>query len=170
MKRLLLILTMVTAGVATEAQHYKHSAGIRTGYTSAITYKRFFSDDQAIEFMASGRNDGFQVTTIYQFNKPMEVSFNDRFFVYYGVGASVGYERFSGRFAQPELNPAGPDFVYGKRTYFTMGINAILGVEYRWLAVPITVALDVKPLIQYIGMQYTETNFWDMGLSIKYVF
>lgn len=170
MKRLLLITALLTAGLVAEAQHYKHSAGLRTGYTSALTYKRFFSNEQAIEFMASGRNNGFQVTTLYQFNKPMEVSFNDRFFAYYGVGASVGYEKYSGRFAEPVPNPTGPAFVFNHRTYFTMGINAILGVEYRWLAVPITIGLDIKPMFQFIGMQYTDTHFWDMGLSVKYVF
>ena len=169
MKRLLLFLTMITTSVVAEAQHYEHSAGVRTGYTSAVTYKRFFSDEQAIEFMASGKNDGLQIATLYQFNRPMEVSFNDQFFVYYGIGASVGYQKYSGTYVEIIPNPAQP-FFYNRRTYFTMGIDALLGVEYRWLAVPITIGLDIKPQFEFIGMKYTETHFWDMGLSVKYVF
>ena len=170
MKKLLLIVFLVLTGVIAQAQHYKNSVGIRTGYTSSVTYKRFIQDEQAIEFLASGRNDGFQITTLYQVNKPMQLSFNDRFYAYYGIGASLGYEKFSRRSLDSNFNPSAPVFIFDRQTYFTMGVNTILGIEYRWLALPITIGLDIKPFFQFIGMQYTKTHFWDTGLSIKYVF
>jgi hypothetical protein len=170
MKKQLLFYLLVLMAISTQAQHYKHSAGVRTGYTSAITYKYFIKDDQAIELMASGRNNGFQVTALYQFNKPMELSFNDRFFAYYGVGASAGYEKYTRRTSDTNVNTPTPVFAYDEHSYLTMGINTILGVEYRWLAMPLTIGLDIKPFFQFIGMRYTETHFWDLGVSVKYVF
>lgn len=170
MKKLLLIIPVLLIGLSTQAQQYKNSAGIRTGYTSAITYKRFLVNEQAIEFLASGRNNGFQITTLYQFNKPMPLHFNDNFYAYYGVGASVGYEKYSRRSLDVNFDSSAPVFTYDQHAFFTMGINTILGVEYRWLAMPLTIGLDIKPFFQFIGMQYTETHFWDMGLSVKYVF
>lgn len=168
MQKCLLIVPILFIGLNLQAQYYKKSVGIRTGYTSAVTYKYFFENEQAIEVLASGRNNGFQVAALYQFNKPMSISFNDRFYAYYGVGASVGYEKFSTRIA--DVNSTIPAFTFDQQTYFTMGINTILGVEYRWLTIPMTIGLDIKPLFQFIGMQYTETHFWDVGLSAKYVF
>ncbi len=168
MKKLIPIISILLIGVSASAQHYKNSVGIRTGYTSAITYKHFFENEQAIEVMASGRNNGFQITTLYQFNKPMQLSFNDMFYAYYGVGASVGYEKFTRRAV--DSNASVPVFIFGQHTHFTMGVNTILGVEYRWLAVPLTIGLDIKPFFQFIGMQYSKTHFWDTGLSVKYIF
>ena len=170
MKKILLIIPILLIGLSAQAQYYQNSAGIRTGYTSAVTYKHFLKNEQAIELMASGRNEGFQVTTLYQFNKPMELSFNDRFYAYYGVGASVGYEKLSRRSLENNSNGAPSSLIFDKRSYFTMGINTILGVEYRWLAMPLTIGLDIKPLFQFIDMQHTETHFWDLGFSVKYVF
>lgn len=168
MKKLLPLVPLLFIGLNLQAQYYKNSVGIRTGYTSAVTYKHFFENEQSIEVLASGRNNGFQATTLYQFNKPMPIGFNDRFYAYYGIGASAGYERFSTRLT--DVNSPTPPFTFDRQTYFTMGINTILGVEYRWLSIPMTIGLDIKPLFQFIGMQYTETHFWDVGLSAKYVF
>jgi hypothetical protein len=170
MKKPLLLITILLIGLCAQAQYYQNSAGIRTGYTSAITYKHFLKNEQAIELMASGRNDGIQITTLYEFHKPMELSFNDNFFAYYGVGASVGYEKLSRRTFENNLNGASSSLIYDRRSYFAMGVNTILGVEYRWLAMPLTIGLDIKPQIQFIDMQYTDTRFWDMGFSVKYVF
>lgn len=170
MKQLILTTTILLTTLCSQAQFYKNSTGIRAGHTSAITYKIFVTDEQAIELMASGRNRGFQLTTLYQFNKPMALSFNDRFFAYYGVGGGFGYEKFDSLTENLKPVPSKSRFIRDHRTYFTMDINALLGVEYRWLAIPLTISVDIKPYFQFIGMRYTNTQFWDTGVSVKYVF
>lgn len=170
MKKTYLLIILIACYFGANAQYYKHSSGIRTGYTSALTYKRFYTNEQALELMVSGRNDGLQVTGLYEFSKPLNLAFNDMFYVYYGVGAHVGYEMFSGRHFDPNTTPPEPAYFFDRQSYFTMGINTILGVEYRWLAIPLTIGLDVKPYFQSIAMRYGQTRFWDVGLSAKYVF
>ena len=50
------------------AQFYDNSLGLRLGTTSAMTYKRFITKEQALELLVSGRKDGFQLTTLYEFS------------------------------------------------------------------------------------------------------
>ena len=51
-----------------------------------------------------------------------------------------------------------------------MGIDGIIGIEYRMLSVPITLSLDLKPYLNYIGMRKVKADFWDASIAIKYVF
>ncbi len=149
---------------------YKNSSGIRIGHTSALTYKRFITDTQAMEFMASGRNQGFQLTTLYQFHKPMDIGFNDDFHFYYGVGAHVGYERLQDRLLNGPFTPPTLEFQDRERSFFTMGVNTIIGIEYRWLKIPMTIGLDIKPYLDFVGMRRTNLRFWDTAISFKYIF
>ncbi|MEO1052032.1 MAG: hypothetical protein AAFX87_15475 [Bacteroidota bacterium] len=177
MKRFILALALcITAGAwqTASAQEYLNSAGLRLGYTSGVTYKRFVNDTQAVEFLLGGRNAGLQLTTTYQFNKPLDLSFTDRVHFYYGIGAHIGYERvFRGTFTNPIIiNPPvfGNEFEIERRTEFTMGVDPIVGLEYRWLSIPMTISFDIKPYLDFVGMRYTRTRFWDTAISFKYVF
>ena len=157
----------------TQAQYYSNSMGLRYGHTSAITYKRFFNKVGALELMASGKNRGFQAGAIYQFHKPMPIGFNENFYAYYGIGGHFGYEVRKELVLQQPVNPGSnpdPDFERKDRTQLALGIDPILGFEYRWLAVPITISVDIKPYFQMLGMRFAETRFWDVGVALKYVF
>ena len=57
-----------------------------------------------------------------------------------------------------------------REALFTMGVNTIIGMEYRWLAVPMTIGADLKPFFEFIGMRETEFKIWDAAISVKYVF
>ena len=151
------------------AQDYERSAGLRLGNTSGLTYKDFFNQDEAIELLLSGRRDGLQLTTLYVFHKPLELAFNENFYLYYGIGAHVGYEEYGG-FSKVLTSIDPPSFLFERKTFFVMGADAILGVEYRWFTVPVTVGFDVNPRFTLIGMRYTDTKFWDPAVSVNYIF
>lgn len=148
---------------------YEKSAGLRLGNTSGLTFKKFTTEKEAIELILSGRNEGMQFTMMYLFHQPMEFSFNENFYVHFGLGGHLGYERFSD-IAKTLTNETGDSFVFEDKSFFVMGIDANLGIEYRWLEVPITVGFDTKPIFNFIGMRYTRASFWDAGISFKYVF
>jgi hypothetical protein len=150
-------------------QLYEKSAGIRLGYTSGLTFKNFINETEAVEFILSGRNEGMQLTTIYQFHQPMEFSFNDKFYLHYGVGGHVGYEKFD-NIAKVLTNEAGDEFAFEEKSFFAMGVDANLGLEYRALEVPATVGFDIKPIFNFIGMRHTQGRFWDAAITFKYVF
>ena len=150
-------------------QNYEKSAGVRFGSTSGFTYKKFMTEDEAIEFIISGRMEGIQFTAMYLFHQPMEFSFNENFYVHYGLGGHVGYERYDD-IAKSLSTEAGDAFIFEDKSFFVMGVDANLGIEYRWLEVPITIGFDVKPIFNFIGMRHTRAKFWDSGISFKYVF
>ena len=162
-------LLVIAVFSANAQQNYEKSAGVRLGNTSGLTFKKFTKNNEAFELMLSGRNEGMQFTATYIFHQPLEFSFNDRFYLHYGVGGHVGYERFDD-IAKVITNTAGDEFIFQDRSYFVMGADANLGVEYRWLEVPITIGFDLKPFINFIGMRYLRARFWDAGISFKYVF
>ena len=171
MKLTLALILLLVAALTCNAQYYKNSSGIRLGYTSGLTYKHFINDEQAMEFIASGRNEGFQATTLYQFHRPMDIGFHDQFFLFYGVGGHIGFERLDDqRLLGPFVPGVDPEFRTSERSFFTMGVNTVLGIEYRWLNVPMTIGLDIKPYLDFIGMRRTKIRFWDTALSFKYIF
>ncbi len=169
MRIFLTVLIMMAVFAVSGQQLYEKSAGLRLGNTSGLTFKKFTTESEAIELMLSGRNEGMQFTAIYLFHQPMEFSFNDKFYAHYGLGGHVGYERFDD-IAKTLVNEAGDAFVFEDKSFFVMGIDASLGIEYRWLEVPITLGFDLKPMFNFIGMRHTRARFWDGAISFKYVF
>ncbi len=169
MKHCLTVLTFIIAFSVQSQELYEKSAGIRLGYTSGITFKNFVTESEAVEFILSGRNDGMQITGIYQFHEPMEFRFNKKFYLHYGVGGHVGYEKFD-NLAKVLTNEAGNEFAFEAKSFFTMGVDASLGLEYRALEVPATIGFDIKPIFNFIGMRHTQGRFWDAAISFKYVF
>ena len=116
---------------------YDKSAGIRLGNSSGVTFKKFVHMEEAIELLLSGRNDGLQLTGLYQFHKPMDWNFTDRIYMKYGVGGHFGYgkHRRYTEFIDPISQPGFPfgqtEFASRNHHQFTMGIDAIVGLEYR---------------------------------------
>jgi hypothetical protein len=169
MKQLILVLFILVTFSVSGQQLYEKSSGIRLGHTSGLTYKKFVTEDEAVEMILSGRNEGMQFTALYLFNEPMEFSFNDRFYLHYGIGGHLGYEKFDD-IAKTLSNAEGDAFIYEETSFFSMGVDANLGIEYRWLEVPATFGFDIKPYFNFIGMRHARAKFWDAAISFKYVF
>ncbi|MDA0193802.1 MAG: hypothetical protein O2887_01275 [Bacteroidetes bacterium] len=148
---------------------YNQSAGLRLGLSSGVTFKKFIQDEEAMEMLLTGRNDGLQLTGLYEFHKPLKWGISDRMYLNYGVGGHFGYERdFRERFIY--LPNSQVELIDSQKHQFTMGIDALIGIEYRWLAVPLTISIDMKPYFDYVGMRSTHLRFWDTALSVKYIF
>ena len=169
MNRCLLFTLLMLVGEVLWGQDFKHAAGLRLGHTSAVQYKSMLANDEALEVMVSGRNEGLQLTMLYSFHKPLQFAFNENFFLYYGLGAHVGYEEYGD--LEKVLTSLEPrSFEFQDKSFFVMGADALLGIEYRWFAVPMTIGFDLKPYFTFIGMRYTDLQFWDAGLTLKYIF
>ncbi len=148
---------------------YEQSAGVRLGHTSGITFKKFLVEEESLEITMSGRKNGLQLTTMYLFHQPMEFSFNENFYAFYGVGGHVGYEQYK-KLSRVLRSVDPPTFEFEERTFYVMGVDAMIGLEYRWLSVPVTIGFDIKPYFNFIDLRYTRARFWDSALTFKYVF
>lgn len=169
MKHLFSLLLLISVASVNGQQLYEKSGGVRLGSTSGITYKKFVNESQAFELLLSGRNDGLQVNLLYLFHEPMEFSFNDRFYLFYGLGGHIGFEKFDD-ISKTIINAEGDQFMFEEKTFFAMGIDGSIGIEYRWLEVPMTIGFDLKPYFNFIGMRHMRAKFWDSAISFKYVF
>ncbi len=167
--RQIILFIILTLPVCLLGQDYDRAAGVRPGHTSGITYKKFLNEDEAIDLMVSGRRDGTQFTALYEFHSPMEVGFEQSFYFYYGIGGHLGYERFDD-LNKVIVNDDPLEFIFEEKSYFSMGVDVIAGVEYRYLSAPMTIAFEIKPYFNFISMRYTKSQFWDAGFSVKYVF
>ena len=166
--KILMLTALIWGGHLTQAQTYLKSAGLRLGgATSGITYKTVLGREQAAEFILSGRNQGVQINALYELHRPAQFSFDDNFTFYYGVGGHFGFER---RMPNEFYDAYPTDVYYRKRTYLGLGVDMIAGLEYRIISAPLTINLDIKPYVTFLGFRHVDGQLGDISLSIKYVF
>lgn len=129
-----------------QAQPYMHSAGVRAGYSSGISYKGF-----RLHRMSGFEGDilynrhGFNVTVLYEYHiEPFKK--NTRTFIYLGGGV------FGGDWDDE----------------FSMGVAAVAGIEYTLRDLPLNFSLDWKPMLNVYAI--FEPDWLDFGLSIRYRF
>ncbi len=151
MKKLLLFVAIATITLTVKAQNensYKNAIGVRLGsqipaVTSGVTYKRFLNNSKAIEGILSF-GDGFTICGLYQIHKPISAVENLQWF--YGAGAYAG------------INNNFRDF----------GIAGIVGLNYKFVNIPLNITLDWKPelnLIEYVGFEASG-----LGISARFTF
>jgi len=129
-----------------KAQPYMHSAGIRAGYSSGLSYKGFrLHRMSAFELDFLYNKHGFNLGALYEYHlEPFRKS--TRTFVYFGGGV------FGGDWDEE----------------FSMGVAAVAGIEYTIRDLPLNFSFDWKPMFNIYAV--TEPDWLDFGLSIRYRF
>lgn len=126
---------------------YKNAVGIRMGVTSGLTYKHKFNNGTAFEGIVNAWPYTLGLTGLFEKYKSTDVQGLN---CYFGAGAHV--------------NVGGPyrrvyyDRYYDGRRYTYMyvsdgravGIDGILGLEYKFRPIPLAISADIKP--------FTEVN------------
>jgi hypothetical protein len=163
---LLMFLALGASG-----QDFKNSAGLRLGKTDGLTYKRFLTENGAVEFMLGfgGYDNGTQIYTTYQWHFQIPNDFTQNLYFYYGVGGHLGYIRPTTTRSYYE-NDSTIVTDTEKRIFYTIGIDGVVGLEYRIFTVPMTISMEVKPYIEYYDLRYIQSRFWDFGFTVKYIF
>ena len=153
------------------AQEYKNSAGFRIGQTDGFTYKRFLTDNGAVEFMLGfgGYDKGLRAYSNYQWNYQIPAQFTNNMYLYYGVGGHVGYIRANLGKEYYE-NDSSIVTKNEEKSYYAIGVDGIVGLEYRIYTVPLTVSVELKPYFDFYDLRYTKWDFWDFGFTVKYIF
>lgn len=144
---------------------YSNAIGLRAGETSGITVKHFTGSSTAIEGIIGVWPYAIGLTGLFE--KYVPFGNVNGLSWYYGAGAHVNFH--TGRIY----------YVYreGSRYYayrynypgIGVGIDGILGAEYKIPRAPIAISLDVKPFMEFnnAGMFFTA---FDPGLGIKVTF
>lgn len=155
LKALLFLIAFTGMSMASNAQDYVNSVGLRGGLSYGVTGKHFLSTTDAIEGIFASRWGGFNITGLYERHAgAFDV---DRLYFFYGGGAHIG-------FWDGTTNPWFSD----NQTYTVIGIDGIIGLEYVFSEIPFNVSLDYKPGFNIVGY----TGFWgdEMALSFRFIF
>lgn len=156
MRRIVSILILIiTFGIIANGQDYKNGIGIRGGFYSGITFKHFLGKKPAFEGILDTRWGGFDLTGLYEIH---DTAFDvDRLRWFYGFGAHIG-----------SYNGDHADWGEPSTQYFVLGADGIIGIEYAFSEVPVSVGLDWKPMLNLTGYP----GFWPDGgaLSVRYIF
>ena len=152
-----------------KAQRYDKAAGFRLGHISGITYQNHYSENQAMEIMLTFHKDGVQGMILNEWFEKLPGNTPEDFYFYYGVGGHLGYKKYSREKLSYDIEG---DIIYdySKKGYYSIGVDGIAGLEYRIYEVPMTVGLEIQPVLDFYGLRYVDFEFFNFQVSFKYIF
>ncbi len=161
MKKLLFSLMLFVAlGLGSEvmAQGYNTGIGLRAGSGNGLTVKHFISQNAALEGILYTRWNGLIVAGLYEVHNDIREVKNLQWF--YGGGAHIGTWN-AGRGNTPWDNNR-------NRSYTVVGLDLIVGLDYKFEDAPINLSLDWKPTFNF----FNDQRFWgdEVALSIRFTF
>jgi hypothetical protein len=165
---LTLIGTTVKAqGLSINSPNYRTAVGLRGGELGGLTFKRFTRPDAAFEaILGLGYRDPRLLSFTLLFEKHVPAFNVSGMRWYYGggghitlVGSSSGYYR----------HPWFRNRYYYEGGAIGLGIDGVLGLEYKIPPIPFAISLDLKPYIEVLS---PGGVFWslDPALGIKLTF
>ncbi|MCP4441065.1 MAG: hypothetical protein GY810_19245 [Aureispira sp.] len=163
MKKLLLVLTLIISslGISQQAKaQYKMALGARLGSDLGFTIKYAIAEPHIIEGIVATRlwyNNGFglKLTALYEYHG--NIANIDGFRWFAGGGAHIGF--WNGH--------SNHKYYYEDRTYLTLGIDGIVGLEYTF-KFPLNLSLDFKPSFNFGGGRKGYGSYNEVALSIRY--
>lgn len=143
---------------------YNTAIGLRVGETSGLTVRHFVSDGVAIEGMLGIWNRGVSGTLLYEFYRSA-----------FGAQGLNWYYGAGGHLAVVTHRDGYNWYDYGQRRYYYregslgLGIDGIVGLEYKIPRAPIAFSFDLKPFLEFnlTGGAFVAL---DPGLGIKVAF
>ena len=161
----LLLLIIINGAIA---QDGIHSIGLRAGGGSGITYKYVEDGAYGFEGIIGYRENGFQLTGLYEMYRPMKTDRIRNFYFFSGFGAHTGYIREMEKF-YGQSNGQCVMFEH-KKTHVIGGIDGVVGFEYHFYSIPMVLTLDYKPYAEFFGEKFFRIDLWNFGLSFRYTF
>ncbi len=157
MKKLLLSALLTSSlFLSTHAQNngsdYKTAVGIKF-YPGAVSVKSFVGNNRAIEGLGYFWNYGFRVTGLYEIHGDITGAEGLKWYV--GPGAHIGF-----------WNNTWTNKYPGRDNGVAIGVDGVLGLDYKFKGAPINVSLDWQPSFNFVGYNYFEGG-WG-GLGIRY--
>lgn len=160
-------LVLILTAFGLSAQHEISSAGLRSGGISGISIKLIDDDFSAVEIIPGFQRNGFKLTGLIQRYKPIQTSRISNLFMFSGLGAHAGFERYT----TEDTKVIDGISYYSNRKVVSpvVGADLNLGIEYHFESVPFQVSLDYKPYFELFGQKIFRIDFWDIGFTVRYV-
>ena len=160
MQKLIIVLGFVLLTAAATAQNqalgtsYKSAVGLKV-YPAAISVKTFQQYNKALEGLLYFWEDGVRFTGLYEIHGDINGAPGLKW--YLGPGGHIGFWTQKWKDKYPERDDG-----------VMIGIDGIIGLDYKIKGAPINVCLDWQPSFNFIGYNYFEGG-WG-GIGIRYAF
>lgn len=168
MKQLIPTLSLIFLAFGLNAQnnpYYNFAIGARAGsskYYSGVTAKFFMGQHSAMEVLVAPYKSGISTAAFYEHHVSLfrrkELQF------YFGGGA---------HFSKNEEYQTWTTLRSGEQSYLQVhkqyGFDAIAGIEYKFLSIPLAVSLDLRPNIEFSANNNYALGL-DQGLGVKLAF
>jgi hypothetical protein len=157
-KSFIALFAMIMIGITAKAQNtesnYTSALGIKF-YPGAITFKTFNKPNRALEGLAYFYGDGVRFTGLYEIHG--DINNVDGLKWYIGPGAHIGFLNDNFKKDHPDENGG-----------VVIGVDGVLGLDYKISGAPINLSLDWQPSISFIGYNNFEAGW--AGLAVRYAF
>lgn len=158
------LIVMLTAAISSTTYSqsfdadYKYALGLRAGGPSGITFKIMTQNSNSIEFIAGFWVDFLNLTALFEKNVP---AFDvEGLNWYFGGGGHIS-------FFTEELRD--DRWYYRRGEGYALGIDGVVGLEYKIPPIPFAVSLDFKPFLEVDRSGDVHLGI-DPGLGIKFTF
>jgi len=139
-------------------QKYTTALGVKVwGDGGGVSLKHFVRDNRAVEGIGYFWNRGARITGLYEFHYNIEDVAGLKWYV--GPGAHVGF--YNNRYYDS-------NYYNGDGSGSFVGIDGVLGLDYKFDQVPINISLDWQPSFEF-GANRGFVGSWG-GLGIRYTF
>ncbi len=140
--------------LAGNAQDYKTGIGVKVGMVPGISAKHFLTTNGALEGIVTFRWGGANFTGLGEFHLP--VFDTDGMSFYYGGGIHVGV--WDSGLAKDQA---------ASGHQLNLGIDGIVGLEYAFFDVPLSLGLDWKPSFNIF--QDSRMIIDEISFSLRYI-
>lgn len=147
-----LIIIYLSSHAQSKGSTYKTAVGVKF-YPAAISVKSFSTKNIALEGLGYFFNYGFRATGLYEIHGYIIVAPGLKWYV--GPGAHIG-----------AWNNKWKENYPGRTGGLAIGIDGVLGLDYKLNGIPLNLSLDWQPSFNIIGYDYFEGG-WG-GLAIRY--
>lgn len=158
--KIILVTLMFFFATGLNAQ-YNFAVGLRAGGSAGITVKKISPSSKSFEGIIGFCGDCFSLTALFE-KQPEIVDVNGLSW-FYGAGLHIS-------FYQDNINRRWYNSRYNTdEGAIGLGVDGIIGIEYKIPEVPIAFSLDIKPFIEVT----TKNSVWfwlDPGFGIKLAF
>jgi hypothetical protein len=164
MRRILMVFGLFLSGIV-NAQNYTRDAGVRVGDFFSATYRQHIEDDLAAEgIMFIGRH-GMTITVMKVHFQPALGNISENLYFQYGYGAHLGF-RYTDHYKVLNRTYQLEDYRFTP----LLGIDGLIGLEYRFSEFPFLLSVDFRPYFEYSTIQVFSIYLQSAGISIKYRF
>ncbi len=146
-------LFTITVTLVNAQAPYNRALGLKFPGGFSLTYKKFVTDTRNLEAQVTIWHKGFRAAGLYEFNfytfdKVPELSW------FVGPGVHLGFWK--------------SQFKDNYNSQIDLGIDGIIGLDYKIKNAPVNVSVDWQPAVTLIGSAGFTPAFG--GFAIRYTF